>query len=116
MQLQSEKIPYSLGQGSVDLFYTQKISSLNPRELITCPAAMPIYQVAGKMGLEKTSCIFIEGKNGGLMGYVTDITIRDSVVARRLSAELPVSEIVETNLVSIGIGAYVYEALLLMFQ
>src|SRR5690606_17282362 len=40
----------------------------------------------------------------------------DSVVARRLSAELPVSEIVETNLVSIGIGAYVYEALLLMFQ
>lgn len=116
MPLQSKKIPHSPNQGSVDLFYTQKISSLNPRELITCDANMPIYEVAERMAVEKTSCIFIEGKDGKPTGYVTDITIRDSVVARRLSFELPVSEIAETNLVSIDIEAFIYEALLLMFQ
>src|SRR5690606_2050225 len=74
------------------------------------------YEVAERMAVEKTSCIFIEGGDGKPTGYVTDITIRDSVVARRLSFELPVSEIAETNLVSIDIEAFIYEALLLMFQ
>lgn len=101
---------------AADLFYTQKVASLNPRTLIYCPEDTPIYQVAVIMAQERTSCIFIQGEKGELTGYVTDITLRDFVIAKKVSVEFPVCEVMETNLVSIDIDALIYEALLLMFQ
>lgn len=103
-------------QNTTDIFYAQKVASLNPREMITCPEDMPIFQVAERMAQEKTSCIFITDSSGIVGGYVTDITLRDRVIARRLSVETPIVEVVERNLVSIDREAFIYEALLLMFQ
>lgn len=103
-------------QNRTDVFYTQKISSLNPREMITCSDRTPIHEVAVMMGQEKTSCIFITDFDDKVMGYVTDITLRDQVIARKIPVERPVSEIIEKNLVSIDREAFIYEALLLMFE
>lgn len=101
---------------TTDIFYAQKVASLDPRELITCADTMAIYQVAERMAREKTSCIFITDHSGSVSGYVTDITLRDQVIAKRVPYENPVAEIMEKNMVSIDREAFIYEALLLMFQ
>lgn len=103
-------------QHTTDVFYAQKVASLNPRGMITCPADTAIYQVAEKMAQEKTSCLFVTDATGRVIGYVTDITLRDRVIAKRLAVEGPVSSIMEQDLVSIDRDAFIYEALLLMFQ
>lgn len=111
----SKAYPYQ-GHTSADRFYAQKIASLNPRSLITCPEGIPIYQLAEKMAQEKTSCIFVTDAQKVVIGFVTDITLRDGVIAKKISADSPVMEIVERKLISIDIEAHIYEALLLMFQ
>ena len=110
--------PYFIqeNQNTTDVFYAQKVASLNPRGLITCAFDTPVYQVAETMAQEKTSCLFITDPSGVVNGYVTDITLRDKVIAKKVDVESPVSEIMEKDLVAIDREAYIYEALLLMFQ
>src|SRR5690606_5520398 len=60
--------------------------------------------------------LFRSNGDGKVTGYVTDITLRDRVIAKRISVENPVREVIETNLVAIDREAFIYEALLLMFQ
>src|SRR5690606_24697465 len=103
-------------QNTTDVFYAQKVSYLNPRDLVTCDDNTPFHDVAEKMAQEKTSCIFVTNGDGKVTGYVTDITLRDRVIAKRISVENPVREVIETNLVAIDREAFIYEALLLMFQ
>lgn len=101
---------------SADIFYAQKVASLNPKSLITCPENMPIHQVAERMAQEKTSCMFVADGKDHVVGYVTDITLRDKVISQKIHIESPVHQVMERDLVSIDIEAYIYEALLLMFQ
>ena len=103
-------------QTTTDIFYGQKVASLNPRGMITCPSDTPIHQVAEKMAQEKTSCLFITEGDGAVIGYVTDITLRDKVIAKRVDVTNPVSHILEKDLVAIDREAFIYETLLLMFQ
>lgn len=99
-----------------DTFYTQKVGSLNPRDLITSPATASIAATAKIMGEEKTSCIFITDDTDNIIGYVTDITLRDQVIAQNIPPSSPVETITKKDIVSIDADAYIYESLLLMFQ
>ncbi len=99
-----------------DSFYSHKVGTLNPRELVTCDGECPISQVAALMAKEKTSCVFIKDPKGQIQGYVTDITLRDRVIAQDLPSTTLVKDIIKNDIVSIDTGAYIYEALLLMFQ
>ncbi|QDH79452.1 CBS domain-containing protein [Echinicola soli] len=99
-----------------DTFYTQKVGSLNPRELVTAQAQSTIAEAAKIMGEEKTSCIFITDEADSIIGYVTDITLRDQVIAQNIPTTTPVAEITKRDIVSIDADAYIYESLLLMFQ
>ena len=71
---------------------------------------------AERMAKEQVSCLFIGASKEALIGYITDLTLRDRVLAKGLSPDLPVSQIMETDLVSIDPEASLVEALLLMFQ
>ncbi|WP_215223044.1 DUF294 nucleotidyltransferase-like domain-containing protein [Echinicola shivajiensis] len=99
-----------------DSFYSHKVDVLNPRELVSCHENTPITEVAQIMGAEKTSCIFIRDMEGKIAGYVTDITLRDQVIAKKLSTESPISTVMKKDIVSIDTEAYIYESLLLMFK
>ncbi len=99
-----------------DSFYSHKVASLNPRELVTCPPFTTIQEVATLMGENKTSCVFIEGAKDQILGYVTDITLRDQVIAKNISTHTPVEKVMKKDMVSIDTDAYIYESLLLMFQ
>ncbi|MET4106282.1 DUF294 nucleotidyltransferase-like domain-containing protein [Hymenobacter sp. UYP22] len=100
-----------------DQLFSRRINTIEVRELVTCPAQLPIFEAARRMAAAKVSCLFLTDEHTEeIIGYCTDITLRDTVVAQCLDARRPVAEVVATPLVSINRGAFVYEAILRMFQ
>lgn len=100
-----------------DQLFSRRLDSLEVRPIVACAAGTPIYQVARRMAAAKVSCLFITADGSDqLIGYCTDITLRDAVVAKCLDATRPVGEVAATPLVAIPGTAYVHEAILLMFQ
>ncbi len=96
--------------------YSRKIESIEYRDIISCNADQPIYEAARKMDLNKTSCIFVSDNTNKIIGYVTDITLRDNVTAKAGNANDAVKSIMDNPIVWIDSEAYVYEAILMMFR
>ncbi len=99
-----------------DQLYSRRIESIEPRSIASCDPETPIYLAAGIMKQHRVSCLFIKNPNGDFMGYVTDISLRDKVIGDRLDAGLPVSHVMENPVMSISSEAFVYEAILMMFN
>ena len=101
---------------AIEDFYAKKIKEIHPRAIKCCHSSMPIKEAARMMAHEKTSCIFVADESDNILGYVTDITLRDKVIAQGLSVDAPVFSIMDTPIVSMDQEALVYEALIHMFQ
>ncbi len=99
-----------------DQFYSRRIETIEPREVVSCPGRTPIHQAAKVMAERKTSCLFVTDDKDDIIGYVSDITLRDNVVARQVDVRYPVAGIMDNPIVSIDSQAFVYEAILLMFR
>jgi CBS domain-containing protein len=101
-----------------DQLFSRRIETLELRPLELCAAYTPIFEVAQRMAEARTSCYFITNADvdGHIIGFVTDITLRDKVVAGLADARQPVETILDTPIVSISAQAFVYEAILLMFR
>ena len=99
-----------------DQFYSKRVQELNVRSIRIASPNDSIRKCAQMMASEQVSCLFIGQSKQEITGYITDLTLRDKVLARGISAESPVQEIIETDLVSIAPEASLVEALLLMFQ
>jgi CBS domain-containing protein len=100
----------------VDQLYSTKIGDISYKKVVSCAPDTPIFEAALKMAEHKTSCLFIEDQPQQFIGFVTDITLRDKVIGQRLSAEHPISEVMDEHIVAISTDAYVYEAVLMMFS
>ncbi|PJJ79360.1 DUF294 nucleotidyltransferase-like domain-containing protein [Mucilaginibacter auburnensis] len=96
--------------------YSRRIDSVEFRAVVSCPQDTPIFKVAQSMAANKTSCLFITNNAEKIIGYVTDITLRDKVIAQQHNAADTVETVMATPIVSINADAFVYEALLMMFQ
>ncbi len=107
---------FAESHGASDQIYSKKIIDIEQRKLVSCNQNTPIYLAAAKMAQAKVSCLFVTGEQEKISGYVTDITIRDNVVARQVNAAGPISSVMDNPIVSINVQAYVYEALLMMFR
>lgn len=101
---------------SSEQLYSRRIESIEYRDIVWCSADTPVNEVAIIMGRQKTSCLFVKGKQGEIIGFVTDITIRDNVVAKQLSYDTPVISIMDNPVAAINVHAFVYEAILSMFR
>lgn len=101
---------------AIDELYSRKIESIQYRKIVSCQETAPIYIAAILMAKNKVSCLFVKDDQEKIIGYVTDITIRDKVVAAVSDAHNPVISIMDKPVVSISTQAYVYEAILMMFQ
>ena len=97
--------------------YSRRLETVELRPVLACPAETSIQETARRMAQARSSCYFItEGEDGPVIGYVTDITLRDKVVAGLADARLPVRTVLDTPTVAVPAAAFVYEALLLMFR
>ena len=101
---------------SSEQLYSRRIESIEYREIVWCWADTPVYQAAVVMRQQKISCLFIKDKQNKIIGFVTDITIRDNVVAKQASYESFVSSIMDNPIGAINVHAFVYEAVLTMFR
>lgn len=101
---------------SSEQLYSRRIESVEYREIIWCWADTPVYQAAIVMAQQKISCLFVKNKESKITGFVTDITLRDNVVAKQANYQSPVSNIMDTPVESISVDTYVYEAVLNMFR
>ncbi|EAZ80485.1 DUF294 nucleotidyltransferase-like domain-containing protein [Algoriphagus machipongonensis] len=99
-----------------DQFYSKRVSDLHFRHLRMATSDNSVTDCAIKMAQEKVSCLFIGESSNSIEGYLTDITLRDRLLARQLSPSIPVSEIMESDMVAIHHEAHLFEALVLMFQ
>ena len=96
--------------------YSRRIESMEYRDIVWCHANTPVYEAAIIMGQQKISCLFVKNAEGKIIGFVTDITIRDNVVAKQASYVSEVSTIMDNPIASINVHAFVYEAVLSMFK
>ncbi|TCD04254.1 CBS domain-containing protein [Pedobacter frigidisoli] len=99
-----------------DQLYSSKISDITYKKIVSCSPEMPIFEAAIKMAENKTSCLFIKENDDHYIGFVTDITLRDRVIAQQYDPKAAIREIMDSDIVSISTDAYVYEAVLLMFS
>lgn len=99
-----------------DQLYSRKIESIEFSPIKACVADTPIYQSAQFMSEQKISCLFVKDEKGKIIGYVTDITLRNNVIAKQVDFTNPVGSIMDNPIVSIDSRAYIYEALLMMFR
>lgn len=98
-----------------DLLYSRKIESVEYRSILYCSPGTPVAEAARLMSKHKISCIFVREEDR-IVGYATDITLRDNVVGKSVDASTPVAAVMDNPLVAVDREAYVYEALLLMFR
>ncbi|SHN26939.1 CBS domain-containing protein [Cyclobacterium lianum] len=100
----------------LDDFYVKTIGEIPLREILFCPPETSIAAATQIMRKEMSSCLFVGRDKSNIVGVITDITLRDNVLAEGVSPERAVVEIMDKKLVSIPKEAFVYEALLLMFR
>lgn len=101
---------------SSEQLYSRRIDSIEYRNIVWCWNDTPVYQAAIVMGQQKISCLFVKNKQSEIIGFVTDITIRDNVVAKQAKYDCAVSSIMDNPITSINVHAFVYEAVLTMFR
>ena len=101
---------------SSDIFFSRSLQEIRPRPMVTCPPGTPIYRAAEMMTEHRISCLFIATSENSYSGYVTDVTLREQVVAKKLDLGLPIAAVAEKPIVSIEQDRFVYEAILLMFK
>jgi CBS domain-containing protein len=99
-----------------DQLYSRRLDSVELRDIVACPEDTPAYDAARMMASAKVSCLFVTNPRGAISGYVTDITLRDKIVAGQLSASVAVRDIMDNPVVPISAAEYVYEAILMMFR
>src|SRR5690606_27599299 len=99
-----------------DQFFSRTIETISLKKISTCTGHTPIFKVAEIMSVQKAGCLFITNAKDELIGYVTDMTLRDNIVAKRINVEESIEKYVDNPIVSISETAFVYEELLLMFR
>jgi CBS domain-containing protein len=82
---------FAESNGATDQIYSKKIIDIEQRDIVSCNHNSPIYTAAIKMAEAKVSCLFVRDDQEKIIGFVTDITIRDNVVAKQVNAAMPIS-------------------------
>jgi len=91
------------------------VSQLITRPPVTIDAAANIQEAARKMVDERVSAILVMDE-GGFCGITTDRDFRQRVVARGLSVDTSIRDIMSGDPISIDAGDLAYEAALTMMQ
>ncbi|MDF2518329.1 MAG: signal transduction protein [Sphingobacterium sp.] len=100
---------------AADQLYSRKIEHIVYKDIVACNADTAIYEVARVMAQHKVSCAFIRDEQR-IIGYVTDMTLRDHVIAQQVAVTAPIASVMDNPIVSISDQSYLYEAVLKMFH
>lgn len=112
------KTPASFEESYIaaEQLYSRKIEGITYKDIVSCPDNTPIYKAAKHMADNRVSCLFIRDESQNIIGYATDITLRDNVIAKHIDVDTPIADVMDNPIVSISHQAYLYEAVLMMFS
>lgn len=97
------------------LFLNQSIKYVL-KELVKCDLHTPVSKAAQIMTKAHSSSILISSESGTMVGIVTDVAIRERVIAEKLPGDTPVFEVMSSPLIYIDDSALIFEAVLIMHE
>jgi CBS domain-containing protein len=83
-------------------------------DFVFCEFDDSIYTAAKIMTDAQKSSILVRGRDGKMNGIVTDVVLRERVVAGNLSPDIAVSEVMSSPLIHVDDTALIFEAVLLL--
>ncbi len=102
--------------GGDKLLFTNTLSDIASREVITASKDISIKEAADKMSRHKISSLVILDSDGFPAGVVTDKDLRIKVTAKGRDVSEPVGNIMSVTLIKAEAGDYCFEALLKMIR
>ncbi len=95
------------------LFLNQSIRHVL-HDFIVCDLDTSVGRAAQIMSKAHLSAILVRSESGAMVGIVTDMAMRERVMAENLSLDTPVYEIMSSPLIYIEDSALIFEAALMM--
>jgi CBS domain-containing protein len=106
-----------------DTLLTTKVDTLITALPVTVSSSTTVHQAAIRMTEENVSSLLIirseqdqAEQTNQVMGIVTDLDIRSLLVAKGLSSDIPVADIMTTELIYVQSHQFVFEAMMLMLK
>lgn len=98
---------------NLDMFLIgKKVSDLMFTDVLTCKPDDSIQKIATEMTKRRVSSIVVTSETGLPLGIVTDSDLRSKVVAKGMSLETYVNEVMSSPIYMIHPDAYAFDALL----
>ncbi len=83
---------------------------------VDCDLYTPVREVAKIMVRAGRNSMLIRSESGTHIGIITDMVLRERVVAENISLETPVYEVMSSPVISVEESAMIFEAVLLMSE
>lgn len=106
-----------------DTLLTAKVDTLITALPVTVCSSTTVHQAAIRMTEENVASLLIVRSEPGqteqdvqVIGIVTDLDIRERMVAQGLSSDIPVADIMTTELIYVQSHQFVFEAMMLMLK
>lgn len=122
----STRLHHAVSNVGTNDLTTAKVKTLLTKEPVVLPPRATVQQAAQLLEEENISALLIGNEDGTRItlssgkqkagGIVTDRDLCTRVLAAGLSAEIPVSEIMTSELLYLDHNAYIYEAMLTMLR
>ncbi|MEX1668275.1 DUF294 nucleotidyltransferase-like domain-containing protein [Zhongshania guokunii] len=112
-------------QDDEDVLLTAKVSTLITALPVIVSSATTVHQAAIRMTEENVSSVLITdsdhakvhtGQDNQVIGIVTDLDIRERLVAKGLSSDISVADIMTTELICVQSHQFVFDAMMLMLK
>lgn len=98
---------------------TSKVTRLISRKPVSAPHTVRLQEAARIMTDQGVSALLLmdeEGDKPLLRGIITDRDLRTRALSEALPSETPISEIMSEDLITIGSGVFIFEAMLTMLH
>lgn len=106
-----------------DTLLTAKVDTLITALPVTVCSSTTVHQAAIRMTEENVASLLIVRSEPGqteqdvqVIGIVTDLDIRERMVSQGLSSDIPVADIMTTELIYVQSHQFVFEAMMLMLK
>ncbi|WP_447640214.1 MULTISPECIES: DUF294 nucleotidyltransferase-like domain-containing protein [Chitinophagaceae] len=99
-----------------DQFFSKRMGDVTYREIVTASCDMSVFELVRTMRQSKVSCIYLTNDTGEIVGYLTDILLRDRIIGERLSADTLARYVMDKKPVKVSVDNFVFEAVLKMYR
>lgn len=95
------------------LFLNQPVREVRGEFLIT-ELSTPVHQAAQMMRDQRSSSLLVNNEDEEIVGIITDMALREKVIADQLAYATPVAEVMSSPLIYVEDSALIFEAVMLM--